>query len=238
MPQLQNKFTFKFKPVSETTICGRTLRIGAALATLSIGLGCAAMMPVQPPPQTPRNDLEVYHRAESARADQLSQEVARLQVDLRQAEEALIEVESGLRGKHTRANAVSTLAEARILAKRAAQLAPWRGLEIKEVNNKITEAERQVQQNNPGAALFFIYRARRIAEYGLLEAEFVDRQDNTFYVEARRANLRAGPSTDASVLRVLARRTPVFVERQTDNWVLVRVISGSAGWIHESLIRQ
>jgi hypothetical protein len=37
-----------------------------------------------------------------------------------------------------------------------------------------------VQQNNPAAALFFVYRARRIAELGLIEAKTVRSQSDTY----------------------------------------------------------
>lgn len=135
-----------------------------ALLGAVLGTGCSLLVP-QTKGGPPLSDIVVYHRhrAEAERADRLSVEVKRLQADLLRAEEALVEVESGLRGNHTRANAVSELAEARILVKQAAKQAPWRGRETREALNKPAEAERHVQQNNPGVALFFVYRARRIA---------------------------------------------------------------------------
>jgi len=212
----------------------------SAIALLSIlfGAGCAQLGPPKQKDSPPLRDIAVYHRAETQRADQLSVEVKRLRADLLRAEEALVKVESGLRGNHTRANAVSELAEARILVKRAARKAPWRTKETSEAQSKLAEAERQVQQSNPGAALFFVYRARRIAELGLLEAKTVRSQPDTYFVVGDRVNLRAGPTTSDRVLRVLAGDTPVFVERSKGEWFLVRVISGSAGWIHESLVRR
>ena len=161
-----------------------------------------------------------------------------MRADLRRAEEALVTVESGLRGTHTRANAVSALAEARILVGRIAQQAPWRMQESGLAESKLAEADRLIQQNNPGAALFFVYRAQRIAEVVLLEAEAVGKQTDIYFVIGKSVNLRAGPTMDASVLRVLSRATPVFPERREDDWILVRVVSGSAGWIHESLIQR
>jgi hypothetical protein len=133
-----------------------------ALLGAVLGTGCSLLVP-QTKGGPPLSDIVVCHRAEAERADRLSVEVKRLQADLLRAEEALVEVESGLRGNHTRANAVSELAEARILVKQAAKQAPWRGRETRKALNKPAEAERHVQQNNPAAALFFVYRARRIA---------------------------------------------------------------------------
>lgn len=216
-------------------------RRGCALIVLTLlaGTGCANWRPFETGDHSPPlKDIVVYHRAETERADQLSLEVERLRTDLRRAEEVLVSVESGLRGNQTRASAVSELAEARILVRRAAQLAPWRVEKTREAESKLAEADHHVQQNNPGAALFFVYRARRIAELGLLEARFVSKQTNTYFVGAPHVNLRAGPTTNERVIRVLGKETPVFAERKQGEWMLVRVISGSAGWIHRSLIRQ
>ena len=203
-------------------------------------MGCAGMVPARKPDfeSPPLEDIVIYHRAESDRADQLSLEVSRLRADLRRAEETLVMVESGLRGNHTRANAVSAIAETRILVKRTAEHAPWRLDNIRLAQSKLSEADRQIQQNNPGAALFFVYRARRIAEVIQLEVQIVSEQTDAYFVSSEKANLRAGPTTNDSVLRVLSKLTPVFAERSEGDWMLVRVISGSAGWIHKSLIRQ
>ena len=50
--------------------------------------------------------------------------------------------------------------------------------------------------------------------------------------------MRLRPTTHGRVLRVLEAETPVLVERSRGEWLLVRVVSGSAGWIHESLVRR
>jgi hypothetical protein len=118
-------------------------------------------------------------RAEKARAELLAREVERLREDIRRAEEALVSVESGLKVKNSHASAVSALAEARILVNRASRTAPWRAAEIREASDKLTEAEAQIEQNNPGSALFFVYRARRIAEMALLEARTTESDDDS-----------------------------------------------------------
>jgi len=210
------------------------------LLAFVMGAGCATSPGTRSPgsESPPLKDIVIYHRAETERADQLSLEVERWRADLRRAEQALVNVESGLRENQSRANAVSELVEARMLVKRAARLAPWRSEKTREAESKLDEADHHVQQNNPGAALFFVYRARRIAELGLLEARYVNKQRNTYFVGAPHVNLRAGPTTQDRVVRVLTKETPVFAERKQGEWMLVRVISGSAGWIHRSLIRQ
>lgn len=182
-------------------------------------------------------DVAVYRRAQVDRASRLEAEIQRLRADLRQAEEALVLAESGLRGDHTRADAVSSLAEARIQVERAATLAPWRTNMVAEARGKLEEADNQIQQEHFGAALFFVYRSTRIAELLQREARVVRDRPGTRYVRASRANLRAGPSTTDSVVGVLTEGTPVFPERRKEAWTLVRETSGSVGWVHESLLR-
>ena len=235
---------------SDSSSLGAGLRRGAsrsvfALLAVVAGTGCVlptqhadadAVAVAEEPP--PLQEIVVSQCAESDRADQLSLEVDRLRADLRRAEEALIEVESSLRGDHTRADVVSAIAETRILVERVARQVPWRREEFHDAESKLAEADRQVERDYPGAALFFVDRARRIAEFALLEAKFVSEQRDTYFVEGAQANLRAGPTTEDRVIRVLDKATPVFAERSENDWMRVRVISGSAGWIHKSLIRR
>jgi len=60
-----------------------------------------------------------------------------LRADLREAEEAMVAIESGLRGVYSRADAVSTLAESRIAVERASQNVPWRGERVLDAQQKI-----------------------------------------------------------------------------------------------------
>lgn len=197
--------------------------------------GCASEP--TPPQGTPSIDTAIYRRAEVDRAAQFEAEIERLRADLRQAEEALVLAESGLRGSHSRADAVSSIAEARIQVERAASLAPWRGGAVQEARSKLDVADNQISEGHFGAALFFVYRATRIAELLEREAQTVSERPGTQYVRVRRVNLRAGPSTGEAVVGVLSEGTPVFPERRQDPWTLVRVTSGSVGWVHQSLLR-
>jgi hypothetical protein len=191
--------------------------------------------PATPPPK-PVIELAVYHRAKTERAESLEQEVARLRADLQRAEQALVAAESGLRAGYTRADAISTLAEAQIQVARAAQEAPWRSSEVDEARRKLVEAAQQVQQGHFGAAVFFVYRARRISAQLLHEAKLVRARPDASFVKVRRLNLRAGPSIDHEVLAELTRGAPVFPERDQGDWVLVRASSEAVGWVHRSLI--
>jgi hypothetical protein len=207
---------------------------------LPVLCGCSwlpfASEPELAPPPKPVIDVAVYHRAESERAESLEQEVARLRADLRRAEEALIAAESGLRAGYSRADAISTLAEAKIKVARAAEEAPWRSREVEEAQRKLVEADQQVEQGHFGAAVFFVYRARRLATQLLHEAELVRARPDASFVKVRRINLRAGPSTDYEVLAELTRGAPVFPERREGDWALVRASSGAVGWVHQNLI--
>ena len=213
----------------------RALGLGALLLLPA----CAGPLPMKAEPcpePTVQADAEVYQAAQQERTAQLEREVARLRADLRQAEEAMVTIESGLRGVHTRADAVSSLAEARIAVERASQSVPWRPAEVREARAKLEEAERQLEAGHSGSAFFFASRARRIAETLSEEADQVAQHASTRFVRAQRVNLRAGPSTDTRVIGVLDKATPVFPERREGDWVLVRTTAGPVGWIHDSLL--
>lgn len=211
--------------------------IGLAGALLGACLSGGCATPASESPETARSiDAAVYQRALLDRSERLEAEVARLRADLGQAEEALVRAESGLRGSHSRADAVSSLAEVRIQMERAAGRAPWRAEEIEEARLKLEEADRQIDAGHFGAALFFVYRTARIAEQLEAEAESVRGRPGTLYVRSARVNLRAGPSTDEKVVRVLGQGTPVFPERTRNAWMLVRIGSGSVGWVYANLL--
>lgn len=146
--------------------------------------------------------------------------------------------ESGLRGDHSRADAVSNLAETRIQVERAAAEAPWRVDELNEARTKLDEAGRQIGEGHFGAALFFVYRARRMADEVEAEARRVYAQPGVRFVDGTRVNMRQGPSTSNRVLSVLQGGTPVVAENREEGWVLVRASTGDVGWIHGSLLRR
>ncbi len=146
-------------------------------------------------------------------------------------------VESGLRAGHRRADAVSSLAQARIEVERASEAAPWRAVEIAEARDKLDEADRQIGEANFGASLFLVYRASRMATRISEEAQLARDLPGTRFVRGERVNLRAGPSTEEAVLAVLPRGTPVFPESEADEWVLVTTTAGPVGWVHAALLR-
>jgi hypothetical protein len=210
-----------------------------ALMLLGTSLGCSNWPGASSPePEAgPVISVEVYRRAEAGRADRLEREVRRLRDDLARAEQALVSAESGLRGDHSRADAVSSLAAARIQVERAAADAPWRQIRIREAREKLGEADRQIGDGHFGAALFFVYRARRIADQLTQEARQANATPGTRFVKVERLNLRAGPSIDQQVVTVLGQGTPVFPEERRADWVLVRTATGSIGWVHNALIQ-
>lgn len=208
-----------------------------ALGCSLLALGCSHG--AQPGPMLPRarsQDEAVYRAAQDDRTAHLEREVARLKADLAQAEEAMVTIESGLRGQHTRADAVSSVADARIAVDRAAQAAPWREQDIDEARAKLGEAERQLRTGHSGSALFFASRAARIAEELNAEAAQVSRLPGARFIDANRANLRSGPSTRDEVVSVLSQATPVFPERSEGSWLLVRTPTGPVGWVHDSVL--
>lgn len=211
-------------------------RTAALLAAVWLGAACASAPPA-PAPDPVARDQEVYRRAERERIRLLEREVELLRGELAEAEQALVEAESGLRAEHTRADAVSSLAEARIQLDRARREARWQAAELDRAEEKLAEAERQVGEDRFATAIFFAARAERTARRVQEEALRAERSPGARRVAAERVNLREGPSTDDAVLAVLAQDTPVFPEREADGWVLVRTVAGRVGWIHGSLVR-
>jgi hypothetical protein len=200
-----------------------------------LGLACAGA------PGTVRpglhHETDVYRRAELERISRLEREIERLRADLAEAEHELVAVESGLRGVSSRADAISALAEARLQLERATERAPWRASLLKEAEEKLSEAERLVEAENFGSAIFFASRAERIARNTLAEVKEAESEPGARSVVAPRVNLRDGPSRDHAVVAVLHSGLPVFPEREAGDWMLVRTADGFVGWIHRSLIR-
>jgi len=214
--------------------------IAPAALVLSCALGASGCAGPAPSPE--RSEIEriadrAIRRADSERIAELERQVALLRADLRHAEESLVTAESGLRGSQTRADAVTALADARIQVRRGADAAPWRSREIEEADEKLEEASQQIQAGHFGAAVFFVYRAERIAQQLQHEGKVVRANPSARFVAGERVNVRSGPSTRDAVVTVVTEGTPVLPERFQEPWALVRVVSGPVGWIHTSLLR-
>ena len=229
----------------------RTVRFASGLACAAVALGCASPFvesgrdrsapadPLSPPAAaTPEPiDPAIYQRADSERREHLEREVARLRSDLLEAEDSIVSLESGLRGLHTRADAISAVAEARTALDRAKRSAPWRRDRIAEAHDKLAEADRQLAAEHLGAAVFFAGRAQRITESLRVEADQVAHWSTRRVIRGDRVNLRAEPSERAAVIAVLPARTPLFPERSLADWTLVRTPDGGVGWVHSTLLQ-
>ncbi len=205
--------------------------------TQRVFLFCAAGLPLLGGCALLSGDAAVYRRAEAERVEYLEREITRLHADVAHAEEAMIWIESGLRGVNTRADAVSAVAEARVAVEKACERAPWRRTGCDEDRAKLDEAGRQIRDERLGTAVFFASRARRSAETALGEASRVSEESDAWFVRTKRVNLRSGPSTEHEVLAVLYQSTPVFEERRNGKWMLVRTYAGRVGWVHTALLR-
>ena len=224
-----------------------------ALASLSLALGCQSpafqalvdrLRPAPPPepaaepaPNAAAIESEVYVRAQSERTEFLQREVERLHADLQQAERWIVDLESGLRDLHTRADAVSAVAEARIALDRVGKRVPWRHQRVMEARERLEEADRQLAVEHLGAAVFFASRARRITESLQAETEQVAKWDVRRVTRGDRVNLRSGPSQDSQVVGVLASQMPLYPEREISDWTLVRTPEGQVGWVHQTLLK-
>ncbi len=216
----------------------------ALASALAFGLwGCALLAPpaAEPPPITPapqaKCDESIFRRASEDRSSYFELEAKRLRADLKEAESAMVAIESGMRSRQTRADAVSVLAEARIAIERASDGVPWRTAEAAEAMRKLDEAEKQLQESHLGTAIFFASRARRIADTLNEEARHIGQEESTRFIRAKRVNLRSGPSTKHAILGVLLTETPVFPEETDGQWLLVRTLTGQVGWVHGQLLQ-
>ena len=183
-----------------------------------------------------RDEVEVYRRAEAERIEFFEREIARLRDDLAKAEASIVAMESGLRGSQSRADAVSALAEARIALDRVSRTVPWRSDRVEEARAKLDEAQRQLDADHIGSAVFFASRAQGITETLALEADLVAGWPGRRLVGVPRVNLRAGPSRVHPVLAVLLEETPLLLERNESDWALVRTPAGQVGWVHAPLL--
>jgi hypothetical protein len=182
-------------------------------------------------------ESEVYARAQAERTEFLGREVDRLHADLQQAERSIVDLESGLRGLHTRADAVSAVAEARISLDRVGRRVPWQHQRVAEARAKLEEADRQLATDHLGAAIFFASRAQRITESLQAEIDQVAKWDVHRVTRGDRVNLRSGPSRESKIVGVLARQMPLYPERELSDWTLVRTPEGRIGWVHRTLLK-
>jgi hypothetical protein len=217
------------------------------VALVGLALGCAGIQrpTVLAPPRTPEPsevveaiEPAVYERAQAERNEFFEREVERLRADLLQAEESIVALESGFRARHTRADAVSAVAEARIALDRVRERVPWRTERVEEAYAKLEEADRQLEAGHLGATIFFASRAARITDTLRHEARQVALWDARRVIRVARVNLRSGPSQESSIVQVLDRDTPVYPERPVAKWLLVRTPDGRVGWVHASLLER
>ncbi len=218
---------------------------------LTVLVGCATTpapepappAPALPPAATPSVQEKIVVITEQAgceavtdRARWLDETVELLHEDLTRAEATLIAMESGLKTGLTRADAVAGLAEARLALERAAASAPWRQADIEVARQKLAEADEQIASGHNAAAIFFVYRAKRIAGDVVGEAERIESVEHVAFVAGDRVNLRSQPGTEGEVVAVLNRATPLYRVEEKDDWLLVRTTRGQAGWIFQRYV--
>ena len=214
----------------------RGRRLAAAGCLLLASCGAVPPKPSPDAGQPPEIEPDVVQRMDDKRIQALEREVKRLKTDLLRAEHALVAVESRLESSYSRANAVSSLAEAQMQLNKASRVAPWRSRKIEQARDKLAVAQKHIDNEYFGAAMFFVYRANRIVEELNHEARIVEATPEAMFINGTRVNIRSGPSTDDEILAVLGQGTPVIRETHQDNWVLVRTLTGMLGWVHESLV--
>jgi len=229
------------------------MRIAAralSLAAVALALGCQSSPleawlhrspppaeQTEPGPNAAEIEAEVLARAQTERREYLEREVERLRADLQQAEDSIVQLESGLRGPQRRADAVSAVAEARIALDRVSAKVPWRRDRVAEARAKLEEADRQLAADHLGSALFFAARAQRITDSLRAEVQQVAKWNERTVIRGERVNLRSAPSQTASVVETLASDTPLYPERTLTDWTLVRTPDGRVGWVNRTLLK-
>lgn len=228
---------------------GSTTRWLTAVTVCALVAGCAVTQPETQPeaepeaepvvkaaPEVAEAESEAARRADEERIRALEREVERLKMDLVRAEDTLVAVESRLESGHSRANAVSSLAEAQMQLNKTSDAAPWRPQEIDRARGKLDIAQKHIDDEYFGAAMFFIYRANRIIEQLNYEFGIVEASPQAMFVNRPRINLRSRPSIEDEILAVLTEGTPVIREERQGSWILVHTLNGLVGWVHQSLV--
>lgn len=176
-------------------------------------------------------ELEVREQ----RIARLEEDVVRLRADLRHAEDALVSLGSSSGGQRGRADAVSSVAQARGRIDLAAQVGGDSAQILPAARRTLQEAERQLRDGRHETAAYFAARSRRMAEAVLRQAALT-RVPAPLRVSSDEVRLRKGPSADYAVIETLARRDRVLAEAEAGDWVRVRAPSGKTGWVHGSLL--
>lgn len=133
----------------------------------------------------------------------------------------------------SRAEAVTYLAEAEILLRRARDDARIDRLRLDSAQDKLADAKSHLDRGNIGAAVFVAHLARRLARVPLADSRDTD---EVLRVRSERANLRAGPTLDSRIVAVLDKDAQVYKTAQLGKWILGYTSNWHVGWISNKVL--
>jgi hypothetical protein len=191
--------------------------------------------------QTQDQKLEIAHlEAERQTLAELNkvleEELSATESDLKQVERQFVSMERRLIRDESKASAVATLAEVRLLFDNLKKQdpSPLDDQTVADVEDKLASANDLTWKRSYSAAVYYANRARRILNQNERRREaLADRK----IVAVTRANLRSGPGSSFKVLARLDYGTVVQQIDDKDAWRQIRLANGTKGWIHADLLR-
>lgn len=166
----------------------------------------------------------------------LGEELVATKRALEQVERQFVSVERGLIRDETKASAVATIAEVRLLLDNLKTQKPFPldSETLKEVESKLASANTLTRKRNYTAAVYYADRARRLLNQGERRHHALD---SNLTVVVGLANLRRGPGSSFGVIARLDIGTAITRIGRSDRWFHVRTKSGREGWVHTSLVQ-
>ena len=166
----------------------------------------------------------------------LREELVATEQDLEQVERQFVSMERGLIRDETKASAVATIAEVRLLLDnlKGQDPRPIDDETLADVESKLATANTLTRKRNYPAAVYYADRARRVLNAGERRYEA---QGQHLMVSVSRANVRKGPGASFDVVATLEYGAVILCLDRTEDWCRVRTDTGEEGWIHNTLLR-
>jgi uncharacterized protein YgiM (DUF1202 family) len=181
-------------------------------------------------------NLEAQRQALTELNRVLEEELSATESDLKQVERQFVSMERRLIRDESKASAVATIAEVRLLLDHLTKQdpCPIDDQTVADVEDKLASANDLTRKRSYSAAVYYANRARRILNHHERRREAIA---NRKIISVTRANLRSGPGSGFKVLARLEYGTVVQQIADQDAWRQIRLANGTEGWIHADLIR-
>lgn len=194
--------------------------------------------------QTKTLELDLVKlQAENDRHKQVNvireEEFGQLRADLQRVEKQFIRIEERLQVKETKASAVAAVAEVQMLFDnmRADQTAPLDSSTTQEVTEQLNTSDQMMRVLNYDAAVYYAKRAMRTLNQQERRRNLALVDGDTRVIMVSKANMREGPGANFEVIEKLDYGAVIVQLGIDKDWCRVRTKSGSAGWVHASLLR-